>query len=318
MPALTALIPLDGTKLSESAFSLLPLIQKLGFDRVVLVTVWESLWPSESLGRGNTELKELEEKARAYLHAYLGTQADRVKRLGFSVETDLRVGRPADEVLHAASQISADLIIIATHGREGIARWRLGSIADKVVRHAESPTLVIGPNVKIDLAPYSLRRILVPLDGSTLAEEALPVATWMARTAGAELDLARVVSLIVPDFELSYSVDILTEVENAARSYLARVAGTLSGKVQTRTELLIGTAAEQLLAHMKEAPAELVVMASHGRSGVIRAALGSVADRMLHGPAPVLVLRPEQTKSGLVEAAAQRRRGDDADRVAPR
>ena len=67
--------------------------------------------------------------------------------------------------------------------------------------------------------------------------------------------------------------------------------------------MLLGAAGDQLLAHMKDSPAQLVVLASHGRSGVIRTALGSVADRMLHGPAPVLVLRPEQTKSRIVEAA---------------
>jgi nucleotide-binding universal stress UspA family protein len=152
-----------------------------------------------------------------------------------------------------------------------------------------------------------LRRILVPLDGSPLAEEALPVATWIARTYGAELDLVRVVSVVVPGAGIYngmiYSADLLTDIQNAARDYLARKAQEIEGQVAVRTELLLGYAPDQLLAHLTDIPSELVIVASHGRSGLIRAALGSVADRMLHGPAPVLVLRPEQVKSRFVEAA---------------
>ncbi|MPZ50199.1 MAG: hypothetical protein GEU75_13035 [Dehalococcoidia bacterium] len=306
MSAMTALVPLDGTKLSESAFALLPLIRKLGFDKVVLVGVWEGLWQGDNLGRADAELNELAEKGRAYLQAYLEEQARGVRPLGLEVDVDVRVGRAAEQLLEAANQ--TDLILIATHGRDGIARWRLGSVADQVVRHANCPTLVIGPNVQIDLAPYAVQRILVPLDGSALAEEALPVATWLAQTTGAELDLVRVVSLVIPGNGIydgmGYSVDLLTDIEDAARAYLAGVAEKLKDKVVTvRTEMLLGAAGDQLLAHMKDSPAHLAVLASHGRSGVIRAALGSVADRMLHGPAPVLVLRPEQVKSKIMEAA---------------
>jgi nucleotide-binding universal stress UspA family protein len=302
---MTALVPLDGTKLSESAFAMLPLIRKLGFDKVILVGVWESLWQGENLGRANAELKELAEKGRAYLHAYLEEQAGKVRDVGLGVEVDVRVGRAADQLLDVST--AADLIIIATHGRDGIARWRLGSVADQVVRHANCPTLVIGPNVEIDLTTYAVQHILVPLDGSALAEEALPVATWLAQTTGAELDLVRVVSLVIPGNGIydgmGYSVDLLTDIEDAARAYLTGVAEKLKDKVTVRTEMLLGAAGDQLLAHMKDSPAQLVVLASHGRSGVIRTALGSVADRMLHGPAPVLVLRPEQTKSRIMEAA---------------
>jgi nucleotide-binding universal stress UspA family protein len=305
MSSLTALIPLDGTKLSESAFALLPLVHKLGFDRVLLVGVWEGLWQGENLGRRDAELKELAEKGRAYLQAYLEQQAEHARPLGLQVETEVRIGRAADEILEAASE--ADLILIATHGRDGVARWRLGSVADHIVRHAQCPTLVIGPNVQTELAPYAVTRILVPLDGSALAEEALPVATWLAQATGAELDLVRVVSLVIPGNGIydgmGYSLDLLSAMEDAARAYLAGVAERLKSKVALRTELLIGYAGDQLLAHMKDTPAQLVVLASHGRSGVVRTALGSVADRMLHGPAPVLILRPEQVNSRVVEAA---------------
>ena len=163
---LTALIPLDGTELSESALSLLPVLMSLGFEKIKLVSVWEHLWAEEQLGRGDAELKEVAERGRSYLGGYLSKQAERVKRLGFAVDTVVRTGRAAEETLRLAAEDSVDLVLIATHGQDGLTRWRLGSVADKIVRQATCPTLVIGPNVVIGMAPYLLRRILVPLDGS--------------------------------------------------------------------------------------------------------------------------------------------------------
>jgi hypothetical protein len=77
----------------------------------------------------------------------------------------VRTGRAAEETLRLAAEDSVDLILIATHGRDGMTRWRLGSVADKIVRQATCPTLVVGPNVVLELAPHYLRRILVPLTG---------------------------------------------------------------------------------------------------------------------------------------------------------
>jgi nucleotide-binding universal stress UspA family protein len=203
-----------------------------------------------------------------------------------------------------SAEDSVDLIVIATHGRDGIARWRLGSVADKIVRQAGCPTLVIGPNVVIELAPYSLRRILVPLDGSALAEEALTIATWFAERTGAELGLVRAVTPPPVDAAMgAYPIDILTAMEDTARNYLTDKVDGLKGRAEARTTLLIGPAPEQLLEYEKPNAIDLVIIASHGRAGVARAVLGSVTDRMLHGSAPVLVLRPEDVRSGLVEIA---------------
>ena len=308
MAGLTALIPLDGTELSESAFALLPLAKEMGVSRVELVSVWESAWEEKDHpeGRKEGEWHEVAEKGRNFLDAYLNERAEQVKGLGFEAEIVVRLGKPADEVLAYAESADMDLIIIATHGRSGIARWRLGSVADVIVRHAPCPTIVIGPNVEVDLAPYNLNRILVPLDGSALAETALPLAAWIARLSDAEVDLVRSISLAPVAYDDTmggvYPIDLLTAMEDAARIYLDRMAGVVGGKV--RTSLLIGGAGDQILEYLKESPADLIIMAAHGRAGVKRLVLGSVTDRVLHGPAPVLVLRPDaEAKSRLTEAA---------------
>jgi nucleotide-binding universal stress UspA family protein len=160
------------------------------------------------------------------------------------------------------------------------------------------------------MAPYALNRVLVPLDGSALSEEALSVAAFVAQKLGGNLDLVRVVSLTPVAYDQTmgvYPIDLLTSMEEAAKTYLQRMADSVPG-VETRTSLLLGSAGDQLLEYLKENPASLVVMASHGKGGFVRAALGSVTDRLLHGPSPVLVLRPEeQLKSRLAEAAAASR-----------
>ncbi len=312
MPGLTALVPLDGTKLSESAFALLPVVQKLGVTNVRLVSAWEESWSeTENIpGRDESELQEVAERGRSYLDAYLAQQADVVKQIGFEVETSVLMGRAADEILTLVEDKAhpIDIIVIATHGRSGIERWRLGSVADKVIRHAPCPTLVVGPNVQEELAPFAVRRVLVPVDGSGMSETALPLASWIADAFDAELDLARVVSLtpIAMDQSMGvYPVDLLSAMEDAAGAYLQRLKEQLGDGHKVTTSLLVGNAAEQMLEYIKQNPASLVVMASHGRAGVMRAALGSVADRMLHGPAPVLVFRPDEAATARLFAEAK-------------
>jgi nucleotide-binding universal stress UspA family protein len=301
MAALKALIPLDGTRLSESAYELLPLLKTLGVQDVRLISVWESAWEESETGAKQQEFGEATEKGRAYLEAYLKQQADKVAAAGFNVEREVRVGRASGEVLEACKDV--DIVLIATHGRTGVARWWLGSVADIVIREAGCPVLVIGPNVSQALSPQ-VKRILLPLDGSAEAEEALPVATWIAGLTGAELDVVRCLSLTPVAYDPGmgvYSADLIDSMEEAVRSYLTEVNTRLAGKKAT-TSMLIGGPGEMLYQHLEERPADLVVMTSHGRSGVRRAALGSVTDRLLHGPAPVLVIRAGDSGGNLVSS----------------
>ena len=310
MANLTALIPLDGTKLSESAFELLPLLKSLGFDAVHLVSVWQGADEEKEAApsRGEGELREVAVKGRSYLQAYLNEQANRLSAIGLEVGTTVRIGRPAEETVSCAEELNVDLILIATHGRTGVARWRLGSVADRIVRTTSLPTLCVGPNVEVELESFKLERILVPLDGSGLAEEALALARFISDKTGCGIDLVRSVSLTPVAYDQSmgiYPGDMITAMEDAARSYLARKREELGENRDLRTALLVGAAGEQLLGYLAENPASLVIMASHGRGGFVRAAMGSVTDRVLHGPAPVLVIRPEQQVEGRLAAAAK-------------
>ena len=301
--ALIALIPLDGTKLSESAYAMLPLVSQLGIDRVRLVSVWESADESDS--SHESELSEVTEKGRAYLHAYLEQQAEDVTARGFQVETVVKIGRPSEEILEATQDV--DIIVIATHGRSGIARWWLGSVADKVIKESACPCLVIGPNVETDLEHYEIGRVLLPLDGSENAEQAIPLAAFITDKTGATLDIVRAMSLTAVSYDPGmsmYSADLITSMEDSVKAYLQAIAEKL-GNRKVETTMLIGGAGEMLLEHLKEKPANLVVSTTHGRTGVKRAALGSTTDRLLHGSAPVLIFHPGDEEPGDIVAAAR-------------
>jgi nucleotide-binding universal stress UspA family protein len=300
-----ALIPLDGTELSESAFALLPLVKKLNIDTVRLVSVWKSSDEESEAGVEQQKLDDATEKGRAHLASYLDRKAGAVREAGLEVEMVVRHGTPHEEIL--ASTDDVDMIIIATHGRSGIARWWLGSTADHVIKESACPVLVIGPNVDIDLVNYNLRRILVPLDGSPTAEQALALAVWIGDQMGAELDIVRAMSLTNVTYDPGmgmYSGELITAMEDSVKAYLQEVAGKLGGR-QATTTMMIGSPGEALLEHQKETPCDLVVATTHGRTGVKRAALGSVSDRLLHGSAPVLLFRPSDEEPGDLVAAAR-------------
>jgi nucleotide-binding universal stress UspA family protein len=302
--ALIALIPLDGTKLSEEVYALLPLVKRLGIDHIRLVSVWESAWEESESGHEKHKLNEVREMGRAYLEAYLQEQVEHVKARGFQVESVVEVGRPADEILESVNDV--DLILIATHGRSGIARWWLGSVADEVIKESACPCLIIGPNVETDLSAYETRRIMVPLDGSAAGEQALALAAYIADKTGAELDIVRCMSLTAvtydPDISM-YSADLITSMEDSVKSYLQQASEKL-GNRQITTTMLRGGAGEMLLQHERDNSVDLVVATTRGRTGVKRTALGSISDRLLHGSAPVLVFRPSDESPGdVVEAA---------------
>lgn len=293
MSGFSVLITLDGTSLAEEALSLLPFLKSIGATSAHLVGVWEDLEEPD----GRNRFSETNEQGRALLTAYLESTMNAMQTPGLEIHSTVRTGNAAAEVLGVANETKPDLIAIATHGRAGIDRWRLGSVADKVVRAASCPTLVIGPNVKVGLEKYAAERILVPLDGSDSAEQALPVARALAMRTGAVIELIEVPNLPTPWTADPYGGigvgQAIGWLEEGARDYLQKI--DLPGLTPERTVLRFvatGGVGSALLGHLSDKPADLIVMTSHGRHGVSRWALGSVTDELLRGPAPVLVLRP--------------------------
>lgn len=289
MSNFTALVPLDTTPLSESSLLLLPMLKALGFNKVRLLSV--------------VDKRKRKDQTAASLQEYLDGHASRLAELGLEVETRVVEGDPAEACIAAAAEDDVDLVTVATHGRTGIARLRLGSVGEKIIKNSTCPRLVVGPNVEIDLTNYALRRILVPLDGSETSELSLPIAHHLAALVDADVDLIRSVSVTTTLGDPAMAgVDMITPLVDSATSYLERVAATFPAGRVTST-VVTGGAAECILQHLREHPVDLVVMVSRGRTGVGRMAMGSVAERVLQGPDPVLVFEPGEDRSRLFQAA---------------
>jgi nucleotide-binding universal stress UspA family protein len=293
MPGFTVLVPLDTTAFAESALLALPILSRLGFTKARLVSVADKKQEAKA-DRGN---------GQASLSEYLRGKAESVQAHGFEVETEVLSGDAAEAILAASAKPDVDLVLIATHGRTGIARLRLGSVGERIIKDAACPRLVIGPNVAIDLESYSLDRILVPLDGSEAAELSLPIARHIARQSGAQIDLLRSVSVtpIAGDPAVG-AVDLLTPALEGAEQYLNTIAAGL-GDFNVTTQVVTGSPGASILEHLREHPVDLVVLCSRGHTGLRRIAMGSVAEEVLQGPDPVLVFEPDESRSRLFEAA---------------
>lgn len=270
------LVPLDGSSAAEHALPWARALAAAYASRLVLMHVVDD----REAGR------DAAVKARDVFVGYAAEVAAREQiPLGEgSIETGFGPAAPA--VLAASEQ--AGLVVLASHGRGGFQAAFLGSVADKIVRGARVPTLVVpgtGPVRGPGEGP-----IVVPLDGSPEGERALAVARDVAEKLGREIVLLRAYSVPPPagaEFAY-YPADWATQLEEAAAAYLAEVA-----KSTEKPFVVHGPAAQAVVDLAESMDASLVVMASGGKGLARRIALGSTTDRVLHSlHRPLLILPP--------------------------
>jgi len=142
------LVPLDGSELAERSLAHMKAIAKgCQVPEVVLIGVVEPIpLAGELSGFSAAELGvQAEKQALDWLKGYLAGVADKMSSEGMNVKTALAHGKAADEILDYARKNQVDLIIMTTHGRSGLARWAMGSVADRIVRHARIPVLIVSP-----------------------------------------------------------------------------------------------------------------------------------------------------------------------------
>lgn len=218
----------------------------------------------------------------------------------FSVRTSVLEGDPAEELLALSARMPGTMVVMATHGWGGLRRVAFGSIADKIMRDGSAPVAVVrGPARTQVRAP---RRLLVALDGSTLAERALPPAMRLACAYGAEIHLVRVVNAsfspyLGPSFGLSTAepallAELADQMHEDARSYLDEVATSLRGQgIRVIWEVRAGIPGDEVVRAAETSAADLILMCTHGRGGIRRWVLGSVTDTVLRtGSIPLLVI----------------------------
>lgn len=286
------LVPLDGSPLSERSLPYaISLARALHGRLVLMIAAYLSEIPED--GPWSDEMvAHPHETCTAYLQS--------VKQRTSHADTELlvKVGYPHEAILEAAREVDASLIVASTHGRSGLSRWVYGSTARDLLHDVHIPLLAIGRNVPDrDGSGFSPAHVLVPLDGSALGEASLPYALELTRAFGAKVSLVRVAPCSVEAYPLMvpqmYWPDLDKELLVGATDYLQGIRGTLEASVAARA--LQGPRAETLLGFVEQEGVDLVVMTTRARAGVQRAFLGSTADRMLDGLAPVLLIRPDES-----------------------
>lgn len=287
------LVPLDGSELAAAALPMARIVALSTGSELTLVTVL----PEDALPGSTREPAD-----------YLQEVAAPMRAVGVVVHTTIRVGEPATAILELVSECEADLVLMATHGRSGVGRALLGSVADQVLRAGVVPVLLLHPNQRRTAA---LRTVLVPVDGTSGAAVALASAVPLARRSGAKLMLVRVTVplplwLYEPTLGLNTGplIDPMwnEDARLAAEAYAESLAARLRhAGIAAEGQGINGLPGAAIVAAAEAADADLIVMSTHGRSGLMRSLLGSVANEVVRqSRRPVLLVRRTPT-SGEVE-----------------
>jgi nucleotide-binding universal stress UspA family protein len=239
----------------------------------------------------------------AEAQSYLKKTAASLKGNGLTASSLVHYGDPASDIVAEAESEPGTLIAMATHGSSGLARWMLGSVTDKVLHATTTPLLVVrAKEQEATTTEAELENVIVPLDESLLAEEVLPHAVYLGRIMGLRIILLRVTPAAKDYYRTMEYVpgnfgDFTQLVDGQAIEYLHKVGQKLMGEglPQVEERLLHGHPAAAIVDLARETPHSLVAMTTHGRSGIGRWLLGSVADRVVHHSAgPVLMVRPAE------------------------
>ena len=294
------LVPLDGSVLSEVTFRYAK--ELAGRFAGLEVILFHACSPDD---QGTLPIHRLyiEHSADVIREAAAGQAEGR----GVIVRGELREGVPAEAILRFAEENGVDLILMATHGRSGISRWAMGSVAYRVLRSTKVPVLLVRAGIEAAIIEDKLpeRRILVPLDGSLTAEAIIPYVEKLAMQWGKDvvkIILTRVceepaVSADYPsDMPLSWEEHVEREQAKCrlvSGTYLAGIEKHLKeAGFKVRSELPLGGAAKEIIELSEKIRANLIAMVIHGRSGISRWAYGSTTEEVMLGiRTPILLVK---------------------------
>lgn len=307
------LVALDGSKLGEQVLPYVRLLARGFNSQIELFRVIEPLPPAGLTDPAHDPFRHrLLESLKEDAEKYLGEVAVSLHQDGFEAFSVVQGGEPLTPPFHyilsEAEKDPTTLIALSTHGRKGIGRWALGSVAERVLHSTTSPLLLVRARGEAPAVEPKLENVIVTLDGSNLAEQILPYVTPLAKALDLKLLLVRVTRSPgeyhryaggQPRGEAGTSFLVLYEefsetTDTEAKNYLHEMAARLKGEGIAAVEehLLHGNPAEEIVGLTRGTPNSLVAMTSHGRTGIQRWVLGSVADRVVRDCGdPVLLVR---------------------------
>jgi nucleotide-binding universal stress UspA family protein len=293
------LIPLDGSKTAEKVLPYARFVAgalKLPVELVAVIDIVEMTthMSADRARHLDTMMEDSVRNSEQYLKGIAGT---------FPTGTKCRVekGKAEQVIIETAAADKGTLITMATHGRSGMNRWLLGSVTEKVLRGGTNPMLLVRATEegKTDSAA-TVKSIVVPLDGSELAEGVLPTVAELAKTLKLAVVLFRAYSIPTSAYaggEGYYAVnyeELLTAMKEETVDYLEKKTEAVKklGIANVSYVAKEGFAADEIISLSRKSPDNLIAMCTHGRSGVKRWMLGSVTETVVrHSADPVLVLR---------------------------
>jgi len=231
------------------------------------------------------------------------------------VNLAVREGDAARAILELVQQRGADLVVMRTHGRSGLTRAVLGSVAEKIVKQSPTPVLLLPPGDRTE-PRGSIGSILVPVDGTPGGALALGIATNLAREGSASLQLLQVVqpmptyqsSALLADAPMAVDPSWDADAETGAQAHVDALVSRLSvrGVVAHGEALIASSVSEAIVTNAAEHACDLIVMSSHAHTGTARAFLGSVTDAVVRSAnCPVLVIRRDAEAEAEVESPAE-------------
>ncbi|MBI2886744.1 MAG: universal stress protein [Chloroflexi bacterium] len=298
------LIPLDGSLLSEAVLPYAEALAAASKAQVTMVYVGEPDVEERS-PKHQVFLDQVTQQVVAYGKSYLRQQARRFEQKGIQTKVEVLLGRAADEITEYAQKEGVDLVAMATHGRTGLARWRYGSVANEVRNRLPMPLLLIHPTEEhpseaaMAAREPLLLRVVVPLDGSEVAEQALPHAKELASRMDLEMHLLRIVSRPAPAYvgpeAVEYYYDLETELVKVATEYLQGVQKSLEAAgMRVTARVFHGYPAENIVDFAKALDQSIICLTTHGRTGLGRVIMGSVAEKVLHDATePIFLVRAQ-------------------------
>jgi len=296
------LVPLDGSPLAEQALSCaVTLARGLPAELVLLQAIWVPPDVVEVLHASVVKLDAITDRLEAEANDYLASLAEQMTGAGLNAGYVIEAAPPAEAILDYAARANIDQIVMATHGYGGIQHWTHGSVAERVLQTADVPVLLVRAHEQAPVSDWHqsmvCERILVPLDGSPMAEQILPAITPLAQAMGSTLVLFQVPIAHVSGWmtgEWYFPIQgVLDTAETDAQAYLTTVAGRLKEEgLDVLTATAMGSVADCIVDYAAGNHIDLVAMCTHGRTGLARWALGSVADRILRaGGTPIFLVR---------------------------
>ena len=301
------LTPLDGSTLSEG---ILPYVRALALAlgaRVELLRTYENLDHELAL-RDDADgamimaaLEPLTTRLHNQAQSYLDRVAEGLRGQGIPTDVDVRSGPAAIHIVNEAAVAEDTLVAMSTHGRTGLGRWIMGSVTDRVLHTTMAPLLVVHPDrgaPSVD-STAEIRTLIVPLDGSELAETVLPIATEVAKALGSRVILAETIGIpsgYYPeeDSAAMTGVGVISQMEDQAEEYLGIRAAEMrrAGVADVCATVSRGSPAAEIEELARATPDSMIIACTHGRSGVGRTVLGSVTDRLArHSGHPSLIVR---------------------------